>query len=45
MPPDSGPAQLQEKAPRTLPAEDVEHMKVDGMITATCEFCSTSAIM
>jgi molecular chaperone Hsp33 len=27
---------------RTLPAEDVEHMKVDGMITATCEFCSTA---
>jgi redox-regulated HSP33 family molecular chaperone len=20
----------------------VEHMKVDGMITATCEFCSTA---
>jgi molecular chaperone Hsp33 len=27
---------------RTLPAEDVEHMKVDGVITATCEFCSTA---
>lgn len=26
----------------TLPDEDVEHMKVDGLITATCQFCSAA---
>jgi molecular chaperone Hsp33 len=27
---------------RALPADDIDHMKVDGVITATCEFCSTA---
>jgi molecular chaperone Hsp33 len=26
----------------TLPEDDVEHMKVDGVITATCQFCSAA---
>jgi len=26
----------------TLPQDDVEHMKVDGVITATCQFCSAA---
>lgn len=26
----------------TLPEDDVEHMKVDGIITATCQFCSAA---
>ena len=27
---------------RALPADDIDHMKEDGVITATCEFCSTA---
>jgi len=27
---------------KAMPAEDVEHMKVDGVITATCQFCSSA---
>jgi len=26
----------------SLPVEDREHLRVDGVVSATCEFCSTS---
>jgi molecular chaperone Hsp33 len=30
-----------EQVLRTLPADDLEHLVVDGVVEVTCEFCST----